>query len=42
MVEAGEKELKTEVSVIGQTHLKNLVQLRGYCDEGQHSGHTVT
>ena len=42
MVEEGEKEFKTEESVIGQTHLKNLVQLRGYCDEGQHSGHTVT
>ena len=36
MVEEGEKEFKTEESVIGQTHLKNLVQLRGYCDEGQH------
>ena len=36
MVEEGEKEFKTEVSVIGQTHHKNLVQLRGYCDEGQH------
>ncbi|XP_075647016.1 G-type lectin S-receptor-like serine/threonine-protein kinase LECRK3 [Castanea sativa] len=35
-VEEGEKEFKTEVSVIGQTHHKNLVQLRGYCDEGQH------
>uniref|UniRef100_A0A7N2LDE6 Receptor-like serine/threonine-protein kinase n=1 Tax=Quercus lobata TaxID=97700 RepID=A0A7N2LDE6_QUELO len=36
MVEEGEKEFKTEVSLIGQTHHKNLVQLRGYCDEGQH------
>jgi len=36
MVDEGEKEFKTEVSVIGRTHHKNLVQLRGYCDEGQH------
>nr|POF23284.1 g-type lectin s-receptor-like serine/threonine-protein kinase lecrk2 [Quercus suber] len=36
MVEEGQKEFKTEVSVIDQTHHKNLVQLRGYCDEGQH------
>ena len=42
MVEEGEKEFKTEVSVIGQTHHKNLVQLRGYCDEGQQSDHTLT
>ncbi|KAJ6964141.1 G-type lectin S-receptor-like serine/threonine-protein kinase LECRK3 [Populus alba x Populus x berolinensis] len=32
----GEKEFKTEVSVIGQTHHKNLVCLLGYCDEGEH------
>ncbi|KAJ6964132.1 G-type lectin S-receptor-like serine/threonine-protein kinase LECRK2 [Populus alba x Populus x berolinensis] len=32
----GEKEFKTEVSVIGQTHHKNLVRLLGYCDEGEH------
>jgi len=32
----GEKEFKTEVSVIGQTHHKNLVRLFGYCDEGEH------
>ncbi|KAI3886707.1 hypothetical protein MKX03_011129 [Papaver bracteatum] len=32
----GEKEFKTEVSVIGQTHHKNLVRLLGFCDEGQH------
>ncbi|KAF8396073.1 hypothetical protein HHK36_017685 [Tetracentron sinense] len=31
-----EKEFKTEVSVIGQTHHKNLVRLLGFCDEGQH------
>ncbi|KAM1753087.1 hypothetical protein ACFX12_005714 [Malus domestica] len=30
-----EKEFKTEVNVIGQTHHKNLVRLFGYCDEGQ-------
>ena len=34
--EEGEKEFKTEVSVISQTHHKNLVRLLGYCDEGQH------
>ncbi|KAI3886705.1 hypothetical protein MKX03_011127 [Papaver bracteatum] len=32
----GEKEFKTEVQVIGQTHHKNLVRLLGFCDEGQH------
>jgi hypothetical protein len=31
-----EREFKTEVSVIGQTHHKNLVRLLGFCDEGQH------
>ena len=36
VVEEGEKEFKTEVSVIGETHHKNLVRLLGYCDEGQH------
>uniref|UniRef100_A0A2N9J920 non-specific serine/threonine protein kinase n=1 Tax=Fagus sylvatica TaxID=28930 RepID=A0A2N9J920_FAGSY len=30
-----EKEFKTEVTVIGQTHHKNLVRLLGFCDEGQ-------
>ncbi|VVA40618.1 PREDICTED: G-type lectin S-receptor [Prunus dulcis] len=30
-----EKEFKTELNVIGQTHHKNLVRLFGYCDEGQ-------
>lgn len=29
-----DKEFKTEVNVIGQTHHKNLVRLLGYCDEG--------
>ena len=36
VVEEGEKEFTTEVSVIGQTHHKNLVCLLGYCDEEQH------
>ena len=36
VIEEGEKEFKTEVSVIGQTYHKNLVWLLGYCDEGQH------
>ena len=40
--EEGEKEFKTEVSVISQTHHKNLVRLLGYCDEGQQSDHTLT
>jgi hypothetical protein len=30
-----EREFKTEVNVIGQTHHKNLVRLLGFCDEGQ-------
>lgn len=33
-VEDGEKEFKTEVRVIGQTHHKNLVNLLGFCDAG--------
>ncbi|KAG8661094.1 hypothetical protein MANES_02G210560v8 [Manihot esculenta] len=36
IVEDGEKEFRTEVKVIGQTHHKNLVRLVGFCDEGQH------
>ncbi|XP_027357029.1 G-type lectin S-receptor-like serine/threonine-protein kinase LECRK3 [Abrus precatorius] len=36
VVQEGEKEFKTEVSVIGQTHHRNLVRLFGYCDEGDH------
>ncbi|KAG9128828.1 hypothetical protein Leryth_009602 [Lithospermum erythrorhizon] len=30
-----EKEFRTEVNVIGQTHHKNLVRLIGFCDEEQ-------
>ncbi|XP_034704535.1 G-type lectin S-receptor-like serine/threonine-protein kinase LECRK3 [Vitis riparia] len=36
VVQEGEKEFKTEVTVIGQTHHRNLVGLLGYCDEGVH------
>ncbi|XP_058073430.1 G-type lectin S-receptor-like serine/threonine-protein kinase LECRK3 [Magnolia sinica] len=36
VIEEGEKELKTEVGAIGQTHHKNLVQLLGFCEEGPH------
>ncbi|GFP94412.1 g-type lectin s-receptor-like serine/threonine-protein kinase rlk1 [Phtheirospermum japonicum] len=31
-----EKEFRTEVNVIGQTHHKNLVPLIGFCDQGPH------
>lgn len=31
-----EREFKTEVRVIGQTHHKNLVRLIGFCEEAQH------
>jgi hypothetical protein len=31
-----EREFRTEVSAIGETHHKNLVRLLGYCDEGSH------
>ncbi|KAF3432064.1 hypothetical protein FNV43_RR26803 [Rhamnella rubrinervis] len=34
--EDNDKEFKAEVSVIGQTHHKNLVRLVGYCEEKQH------
>ncbi|KAF4359248.1 hypothetical protein F8388_005357 [Cannabis sativa] len=33
---SGEKEFKAEVSAIGRTNHKNLVQLIGLCNEGQH------
>ncbi|KAH0724288.1 hypothetical protein KY284_000153 [Solanum tuberosum] len=36
IVQDGDKEFKTEVDVIGQTHHKNLVRLIGFCDEGPH------
>ncbi|KAL7203017.1 hypothetical protein ACSBR1_034464 [Camellia fascicularis] len=36
VVQQKEKEFKTEVHVIGQTHHKNLVLLLGFCNEGQH------
>ncbi|RWR72726.1 G-type lectin S-receptor-like serine/threonine-protein kinase LECRK3 [Cinnamomum micranthum f. kanehirae] len=36
VVQETEREFKTEVSVIGQTHHKNLVRLLGFCDEGSH------
>ncbi|KAK2632695.1 hypothetical protein EUGRSUZ_L01216 [Eucalyptus grandis] len=35
MMRDKEKEFRTEVNVIGQTHHKNLVRLLGFCDEGQ-------
>ncbi|KAF7154151.1 hypothetical protein RHSIM_Rhsim01G0188100 [Rhododendron simsii] len=31
-----EKEFRTDVDVIGQTHHKNLVRLVGFCDQGEH------
>ncbi|OWM69245.1 hypothetical protein CDL15_Pgr025432 [Punica granatum] len=34
LMQESEKEFRTEVNVIGQTHHKNLVRLLGYCDEG--------
>ncbi|XVF77433.1 hypothetical protein PTKIN_Ptkin14bG0042700 [Pterospermum kingtungense] len=36
LAQEGEKEFKTEVEVIGQTHHKNLVRLLGYCNESEH------
>ncbi|KAF8396074.1 hypothetical protein HHK36_017686 [Tetracentron sinense] len=36
MEREGEQEFKTEVRAIGRTNHKNLVQLLGFCDEGQH------
>ncbi|KAJ9559383.1 hypothetical protein OSB04_013997 [Centaurea solstitialis] len=35
VVQDGEKEFQTEVNAIARTHHKNLVQLRGYCDDGE-------
>ncbi|KAL4387662.1 hypothetical protein GQ457_09G004650 [Hibiscus cannabinus] len=35
VVQDTDKEFRTEVSVIAQTHHRNLVKLLGYCDEGQ-------
>lgn len=35
VVQNGDKEFKTEVNVIAQTHQKNLVRLLGYCDDGE-------
>ncbi|KAK1356126.1 Receptor-like serine/threonine-protein kinase [Heracleum sosnowskyi] len=35
VVQDGDKEFKTEVNVIAQTHQKNLVRLLGYCDDGE-------
>ncbi|KAI0522886.1 hypothetical protein KFK09_005275 [Dendrobium nobile] len=32
----GEKEFITELTIIGRTHHRNLVQLIGFCDEGSH------
>ncbi|KAJ9559382.1 hypothetical protein OSB04_013996 [Centaurea solstitialis] len=34
VVEDGEKEFKTEVNTIAKTHHKNLLQILGYCDDG--------
>nr|XP_004488803.1 G-type lectin S-receptor-like serine/threonine-protein kinase RLK1 isoform X1 [Cicer arietinum] len=36
LIQDSEKEFQTEMSVIGQTHHRNLVRLLGYCNEGQH------
>ncbi|XP_057484154.1 G-type lectin S-receptor-like serine/threonine-protein kinase LECRK3 isoform X1 [Actinidia eriantha] len=36
MVREGEKEFEAEVRAIGRTNHKNLVQLIGYCKEGEH------
>ncbi|EXB28979.1 G-type lectin S-receptor-like serine/threonine-protein kinase RLK1 [Morus notabilis] len=36
MMQEGEKEFEAEVVAIGRTNHKNLVQLIGFCNEGQH------
>ncbi|XP_061347849.1 G-type lectin S-receptor-like serine/threonine-protein kinase LECRK3 [Gastrolobium bilobum] len=36
MVKENEDEFKTEVSAIGRTNHRNLVQLVGFCNEGEH------
>ncbi|KAF6134410.1 hypothetical protein GIB67_038149 [Kingdonia uniflora] len=36
VVEGVEKEFRAEMSAIGRTNHKNLVQLLGFCDEGAH------
>ncbi|KAL5079048.1 hypothetical protein RYX36_007469 [Vicia faba] len=36
LLQDSDKEFQTEMSVIGQTHHRNLVRLLGYCNEGQH------
>ncbi|XP_058070879.1 G-type lectin S-receptor-like serine/threonine-protein kinase LECRK3 [Magnolia sinica] len=36
VVQEGEREFRTEVSTIGETHHKNLVRLLGFCDEETH------
>ncbi|KAJ0612317.1 putative protein kinase RLK-Pelle-SD-2b family [Helianthus annuus] len=35
MFKDGQKEFQTEVNTIARTHHKNLVQLLGYCDDGE-------
>nr|GFC34337.1 G-type lectin S-receptor-like serine/threonine-protein kinase LECRK3 [Tanacetum cinerariifolium] len=35
MVQDGEKEFRTEVNAIARTHHKNLVQLLGFCEDGE-------
>ncbi|KAL0924279.1 hypothetical protein M5K25_005095 [Dendrobium thyrsiflorum] len=36
MSHQGEKEFIAELTIIGRTHHRNLVQLIGFCDEGSH------
>ncbi|KAI9128926.1 hypothetical protein K1719_000409 [Acacia pycnantha] len=36
MVNGSEKEFEVEVRAIGRTHHRNLVQLLGFCNEGEH------